>query len=137
MAQPRRKLPPASVEFPPTAWRDEVERLDQRSAARIQAERARREIEAGRSDLAWQRCEAGSPDGTRLPGCRKLYVPLGRPGASDAPFGFVFRLSQKANGNLAWSMIAFGERHPNDRWTRNVYERAHKRLHGSYPEQSG
>lgn len=137
MAQPRRKLPSAAVEFPPTAWRDEVERLDPRSPARIQAERARREIEAGRSDLGWQRCEADGEDGTRLPGCRKLYVPLGKLGSSDAPFGFVFRLSRTADGGLAWSMVAFGERHPSDRWTRNVYERAHKRLHGRYPEQPG
>jgi hypothetical protein len=31
------------------------------------------------------------------------------------------------------NMIAFGERHPADERTRNVYERAHKRLHGRYP----
>jgi hypothetical protein len=135
VARPERKLPSASIEFGSTAWRDEVERFDQRSRARIQAERARREIEAGRSELAWHRCEADGPRGTRLPGCRKLYVPLGKPGASDAPFGFVFRLSQKSDGSLSWSLIAFGERHPADRRIRNVYERAHKRLHGRYPNQ--
>lgn len=137
MTRPERKLPSASVEFGSAEWREEVERLDQHSPARVQAQRARREIESGRSDLAWQRCEANGPGGTRLPGCRKLYVPLGKPGASASPFGFVFRLTQKADGGLAWTMIAFGERHPGDRRTRNVYERAHKRLHGHYPEQSG
>jgi hypothetical protein len=57
---------------------------------------------------------------------------LGTAGASDAPFGFVFRLTQ-ADGGLSWAMIAFGVRHPGDRHTRSVYERAHKRLHGHYP----
>jgi hypothetical protein len=30
--------------------------------------------------------------------------------------------------------VAFGERHPKP-GTRTVYERAHKRLHGRYPDQ--
>jgi hypothetical protein len=54
-------------------------------------------------------------------------------GASDAPFGFVFRLTQNPDGSLSWAMLAFGVRHPSDRDTRSVYERAHKRLHGHYP----
>jgi hypothetical protein len=83
--------------------------------------------------LDWQRCEAEGPGGIRLPGCSKLYVPLGKTGASDAPYGFVFRLTQKPSGSLAWSMIAFGVRHPADRHTRSVYERAHKRLHRHFP----
>ncbi len=126
-------LPRASVEFPPTVWAQEVERYDPRSPARAQAERARREIEVERVRLAWKRCEADGPHGISLPGCRKLYVPLGKAGASEAPFGFVFRLTQTPDGALAWTMIAFGERHPDDHTTRTVYERAHKRLHGHYP----
>jgi hypothetical protein len=132
VASPRQNLPPASVEFRQPAWEEEVERLDRRSRARIQAERAGREIEDGRAALDWKRCESKGDDGTSLPGCRKLYVPLGVAGASDAPFGFVFRLTQTTDG-LAWVMIAFGVRHPTDRHTRSVYERAHKRLHGHYP----
>jgi hypothetical protein len=42
-------------------------------------------------------------------------------------------LIQKPDDSLAWSMIAFGERHPADERTRNVYEWAHKRQHGRYP----
>jgi hypothetical protein len=38
------------------------------------------------------------------------------------------------DGGLAWIMIAFGDRHPNDRETRRVYARAHKRLRGHYPK---
>lgn len=55
---PRSKQPPVPVRFDREEWLEEVERLDERSAARIQAERARREIEAGRASLNWQRCEA-------------------------------------------------------------------------------
>ena len=69
-----------------------------------------------------------------LPGCRKLYVPLDAKGASAAPFGFVFRLTQTPNG-LAWVMIAFGELHPDSPLSRSVYERGHKRLHGRYPDE--
>jgi hypothetical protein len=114
-------------------WEQEVERFDRRSRARVQAERARREIEDGQVQLAWRVCEADGLSGIRLPGCRKLYVPLGTSGASDSPFGFVFRLTQKGDGGLAWTMIAFGVRHPSDRETHSVYARGHKRLHGHYP----
>lgn len=40
---------------------------------------------------------------------------------------------QTAYNTLIWNFIAFGERHPDNPNTRTVYERAHKRLHGSYP----
>ena len=129
----RSKLPPVPVRFDREEWREEVERLDERSLARIQAERARKEIEAGTVSLNWQRCEAEGESGTSLPGCNKLYVPLGKQGASDAPFGFVFQLAQDPDGSLVWNFIAFGERHPDNPATRTVYKRAHKRLHGRYP----
>lgn len=122
-----------SVRFDRAEWREEVERLDERSMPRIQAERARREIEIGKVALDLQRCEADGEGGTRLPGCVKLYVPLGRSGASEAPFGFVFQLAQDPDGSLVWNFLAFGERHPDNMATRTVYERAHKRLHGHYP----
>jgi hypothetical protein len=130
---PRGALPRPSIEFRSPVWEQEVERFAPNSRARIQAERARREIESDRDRLAWCACEAEGIDGTSLPGCRKLYVPLGKAGASDAPFGFVFRLSRREDGGLAWIMIALGVRHPDDPETRSVYARAHKRLHGHYP----
>jgi hypothetical protein len=125
-------LPPVPIEFGSVEWREEVERYDPHSPARTQARSARKAIEADNAKLDWRRCKAEGPGGTELPGCRKLYVPLGR-GVSQAPYGFVFQLIQKPDDSLAWSMIAFGERHPADERTRNVYERAHKRLHGRYP----
>lgn len=107
--------------------------MDERSAARIQAERARREIEGGKAALDFKKCEADGEEGTSLLGCVKQYVPLGQRGASDAPFGFVFQLAQNPDGSLVWNFIAFGERHPDNPATRAVYERAHKRLHRRYP----
>jgi hypothetical protein len=126
-------LPSVSIEFGAVEWDEEVERYDRRSLARLQAEGARKQIEAGTMQLNWRRCQADGPGGTNLPGCRKLYVPLGKQGSSEASFGFVFQLIQKPDGSLAWNLIAFGERHPDHQRTRTVYERAHKRLHGHYP----
>ncbi len=71
--------------------------------------------------------------GRASPGCVKLYVPLGKAGASDAPFGFVFRFQEEADGSFALALVAYGERHPDNPATRTVYERAHKRIHGRYP----
>jgi hypothetical protein len=99
----------------------------------VHAERARREIEVDSATLDLQKCEAEGDEGTGLPGCMKVYVPLGHAGASEAPFGFVFQLAQDPDGSLVWNYIAFGERHPDNPLTRSVYERAHKRLHGRYP----
>jgi hypothetical protein len=86
-------------------------------------------------DLTSSGDPAKRPDPTKktiLPGCRKLYVPLGEEGASAAPFGFVLQAVRTEEG-LAWGFLAFGERHPDNPATRSVYQRAHKRLHGRYP----
>jgi hypothetical protein len=133
VASAGRKLSSVPVRFDHEEWAQEVERLDQRSTSRIQAEKALREIESGKAALDLRRCEGEGEDGTRLPGCAKLYMPLGRQGASDAPFGFVFQLAQNPDGSLVWNFLAFGERHPDNPATRTVYERAHHRLHGRYP----
>lgn len=133
MTSPKRKLPPVSVEFGSTEWEQEVERYHPSSRARAQARSARKAIEAGTAKLDWKRCRPESGDRTELPGCHKLYVPLGKQGASAAPYGFVFQLVQNPDRTLAWSFLAFGERHPSDERTRSVYERAHKRLHGHFP----
>lgn len=129
---PAPNRPSASIEFGAVEWEQEVERFAPRVPARVQAQGARSEIKAGESRLLWRPCETEGSDGTRLPGCRKLYIPLGREGASEAPYGFVFQLAKTPDG-LAWNFIAFGERHPGNPRTRSVYERAHKRLHGRYP----
>jgi hypothetical protein len=128
-----KKLSSVPVRFDHEEWAQEVERLDVRSRARIQAEKALREIEGGITTLDLRLCEGDEKGRTVLPGCAKLYLPLGRQGASDAPFGFVFQLAQNPDGSLVWNFLAFGERHPENPATRTVYERAHRRLHGRYP----
>jgi hypothetical protein len=124
-----------SVEIDDEVWAEEVGRLRRGSLARDQAERARREIAADAPRLPWQPCEKEGPDGTQLTLCVKLRVPIDQEGASAAPFGFVFAL-RRVEGGLVLRMIAFGERHPDNPATRTVYERAHKRLHGRYPQGS-
>ncbi len=132
MAPSEKNLPPAALIFGAKEWAEEVERYEVSAIARVRAESARREVETGESKLVWRPCEVAGDDGTRLPGCRKLYIPLGREGASGAPYGFVFQLAKTPDG-LVWNFISFGERHPGNPRSRSVYERAHKRLHGRYP----
>jgi hypothetical protein len=123
-----------AVLIDPDVWRQEVERLDARSGARIAAERERSQLEReGVSRALLQRCEEEGPDGTRLGGLVKAYVPLREGPPSQRPFGFVFRPG-RGQGQLILGLVAFGERHPRT-GTRSVYERAHKRLHGRYADQ--
>lgn len=121
----------AEVVFGLRPWEEEVERYHQLSPPRIRAQNARKMIEAGDRRLDWLNCK---PDG-RIPllGCRKLYVPLGKQAPSEAPYGFVFLLVQRRDSSLAWTFVAFGERHPSNPKTRTVYERAYKRINGRYP----
>jgi len=76
----------------------------------------------------------GGEDGTRLAGCLKVYVPLAERRPSKRPYGFVFELAEARDGGVTLRLLAFGERHPRP-GVRSVYERAHKRLHGRYPDQ--
>jgi hypothetical protein len=116
-------------------WQEEVHRFDKGSPVRQAAESGRRRLETERPSAGWLPCEAEGPGGTGLPGCVKLYLPLGRE-PSAAPYGFVFELIASRGPKPVFSLrlLAFGERHPRP-GTRNVYERAHKRRHGRYPDQ--
>lgn len=115
-------------------WREEVERFAVRSPARVAAERERRRLEDdGLSVEDLQRCAADGAAGTRLGGLVKVYVPMTRARASQQPFGFVLSAGRDDRG-LYLALVAYGERHPRP-GTRSVYERAHKRLHGRYPDQ--
>ncbi len=78
------------IEFGSLEWEEEVERYGPRSSARTQAQRARRAIEVGTAKLDWKRCKADGPGRTKLPGCRKLYVPLDKEGASMLLTGLCF-----------------------------------------------
>lgn len=115
-------------------WATEVERLRAGSPARLAAERERKSLEQNgvpRGELL--ACDATGADGTRLARELKVYVPVTAGPASQRPFGFVFSLAAE-DGRPHLVLTAFGERHP-ARGTRSVYERAHKRLHGRFPDQ--
>ncbi len=115
-------------------WREEVERFNPRSEARIAAERERRGFERRGIDYDQvQDCDAAASDGTRLLDMQKVYVPITDEPATDRRFGFVFDRVRKGD-DLFLRVVAYGERHP-PRGTRSVYQRAHKRLHGRYPDQ--
>jgi hypothetical protein len=127
---------PAAIVFGADVRSQEVERYRPGSRPRAAVERARRELEqSGPSGHGFQRCAAEAADGTRLGRCLKLYVPLDRP-AGEAPYGFVFQVGveRRPPVRMELQLLAFGERHPPS-GARSVYERAHKRLHGRYPDQ--
>lgn len=102
---------------------------------RSAAEAARRKLESRRRPTAWLPCEPVEAVGTTLAGCVKVYVPLWRE-PSAAPYGFVFEFVAAGAPEPVFTLelLAYGERHPPS-GTRSVYERAHKRLHGRYPDQ--
>jgi hypothetical protein len=77
-------------------------------------------------------CAANGPDGTRLAGCAKLYLPATDGPPSERPFAFIVQLARDAGGELVWIFVAYGHRHP-ARGVRSVYERAHRQLHGRFP----
>lgn len=127
----RRGETKVAVRIDPGAWREEVERLDARSPARIAAERERRDLEeTGVTLVQLQRCDELGDDRTRLRGLVKVYVPITDGAPSERPYGMVF--SPEPGPLLA--LVSFGERHPRP-GIRSVYERAHKRFHGRYPDQ--
>lgn len=121
--------------FADGVWAEEVERFSKVSQARRQAVVARRAIERPGASVALRPCKAHAEDGTRLAGCVKVYVPLDVE-QSRARYGFVLALrAPKPAGSLVAVLLAYGERHPEHEATRSVYERAHKRLHGRYPDE--
>jgi hypothetical protein len=87
--------------------------------ARNQFERDGVEIKALR------RCDSEGRDGTRLPSCFKVYLPM-----PSGKFGMVLRFVRDGDG-LALRYLTFGVRHhPRDSNAQTVYVVAHRRLHG-------
>ena len=131
MPTARRDRARVAVRIDPDVWREEVERLDPGSPRRVAAERERpRLARQGIEFTQLQRCAEAGDDRTRLPGLLKAYVPIREAPPSQRRFGMIF--SPELGPGLA--LVAFGERHPRI-GTRTVYERAHKRLHGRYPDE--
>lgn len=128
MASRRRRLP---VRFQDAVWREAVRGFSGRPFD--VAMRGRTAIEKGGVTLAdLLPCDAEGPDGTRLAGCAKLYLPATGGPPSERPFAFVLQLARDANNGLVWIFVAFGHRHPTP-GVRSAYERAHRQLHGRFP----
>lgn len=70
-----------------------------------------------------KRCDPEARDGTRLPGCVKLYLPQ-----PAGQWGAVF-LGGAVERAPKLFLLAVGERHPGTPWRKSVYEIAHRRLH--------
>ena len=135
MATPGRREPRFAVRISASVWREEVERYEEGSEARLAADRERPHLE--RDGLAVgqvEPCAEFGPEGTRLKGLVKVYVPISDAPASERPFAFVFD-GGRGQRVPYLALVAFGERHPRRSTTRSVYERAHRRLHGRYPDQ--
>jgi hypothetical protein len=120
------------VRFDEAVWREAVRGFSRQP--RQIAGTARAAMERDGVTLADLRpCEAAGPDGTILAGCAKLYVPIGDAPPSQRPFAFVLQLAREGE-TLAWVFVAFGPRHPRP-GVRSVYDRAHRQLHGRFPDQ--
>jgi hypothetical protein len=70
-----------------------------------------------------KQCDSEARDGTRLPGCVKLYIPQ-----PAGQWGAVF-LGGALSGAPTLFLLAVGDRHPGAPWKPSVYEVAHRRLH--------
>lgn len=124
-----------AVRIDPTVWDEEVGRFVEGSPARIAGERERGRLEHDGIALSrLLRCEPEGGEGTRLAGLVRSYVPIGDRPPSERPFGFVFSPERGPQG-LYLELLAYGERHLASSAARSVYERAHRRLHGRYPDQ--
>lgn len=122
------------VRIDPTVWSEEVDRFSQGSPGRVAADRERSRLTRdGIAIGVLLRCDEEGAEGTRLGGLVKVYAPIGGGPPSERPFGFVFSPDAGPEG-LYLELVAFGERHPRP-GARSVYERAHKRLHGRYPDE--
>jgi hypothetical protein len=121
-------------------WLEEVERLGMRSPGRLAAGRERARLESAGTDLAQLgACSEVGADGTQLNGLYKIYipsvktyVPIKADPASARPYGFVLSPEHGEQGPYL-ELLAYGERHPR-KGARSVSERAHRRLHGRYPD---
>src|SRR6478609_12134338 len=114
--------PAFEVHVDERALADDLARVS--NAAKAAIEPMLQRLKTDGAPAAWlKRCDAEARDGTRLPGCVKLYIPQ-----PAGQWGAVF-LGGAVDGGLALLLLAVGERHPGAAWRPSVYEIAHRRLH--------
>jgi len=95
----------ARVRFDEAAWAEDLARA--RPEARSAARQTREELErTGQLVADLKPCLPEAPDGTRLPGCTKAYVP-----SPDGPWGLVYRVAVDETGAFL-AHLAYGLRHP-------------------------
>ncbi|HET6547700.1 MAG TPA: hypothetical protein VFG79_04530 [Solirubrobacter sp.] len=96
MASAARRL---AVRFDETVWHEAVRGF---SREPLQLARSTR-LAAERHGIALADvlpCEATGPDGTRLAGCAKVYLPLGDASPSERPFAFVLTNVRTASSTV-------------------------------------
>lgn len=134
MTNARRSAARIAVRIGERVWSEEVGRFDRGSQARVAAERERPRLErVGLGIDQLLGCEGEGSEGTRLAGLVKVYVPIREAPPSERPYAFVLSGGRGQRGPYL-ALVAFGVRHPRD-GSRSAYERAHKRLHGRYPDE--
>ena len=113
--------------FDPEAWEEDLARTT--PSGRAAAEAARDSYGQGGIPFTHlRRIEEQGRDGTVLPDCAKVYLPL-----PAGRFGMVFR-AIKIEGRPHLAYLAFGVRHqPKDSRRPTVYHLAHQRMHGQPP----
>lgn len=123
-----RKPGHARARFDAQTWQQDLAAAT--PAAHKVADRARAALERDGAPIAQLRpCAAEGQDGTRLPGCMKLYLPEPTD-ANASPWGIVFVLATDDHGAYL-AALAFGLRHPPENSNKQtVYQLAHKRLNG-------
>jgi hypothetical protein len=127
LSRPGRRGFPAY--FDQTAWEEDLARST--PAGRHAAEIARRDYERGGVPVEHlRRVQEHGDDGTVLPDCAKVYLPL-----PAGRFGMIFRAIRVEDKPLL-AYLAFGVRHhPRSSRRPTVYQLAHQRLHGQPPRR--
>lgn len=111
------------VRFDEEAFSEDLHHATQ--AGRVIAERERVRLERnGIRPRELQPCAAEGPEGTRLAGCVKTYLP-----PPDGQWGMVLTGDREPNGAPVLTYLAFGVRHPQRAWQPSVYQVAHRPLH--------
>jgi hypothetical protein len=129
----------ARVFFSEDAYAEDILRCGRNGAAVLRETRSRYERE-GVEIATLRSCEAEERDGTKLPGCFKVYLPV-----PAGKFGMVLRFTIPKKAAKRGSQdakrrkkeaprlrsLAFGIRHhPKGSHAETVYQVAHRRLHG-------
>ncbi len=110
------------VVFDEDSWAEDMARTTPNGRAVAKATRRDYE-EAGCPIADLLACDSEARDGTRLPGCAKVYLP-----PTTGKFGMVFDIDRQA-GRLVLAYLAFSTRHhPEGAHAPTVYEIADRRL---------